>query len=49
MVKLVDDGRTILSMRDTDFDTYSSNGDPNDNSTEANAKNSRLLLDIEWI
>ena len=46
MVKLVDDGRAILSMRDTDFDTYSAYGEPIDNSVEANAKNVRLLFDI---
>lgn len=46
MVKLVDDGRAILSMRDTDFDTYSAYGEPIDNSVEANARNIRLLFDI---
>lgn len=46
MVKLVDDGRAILSMRDTDFDTYSAYGEPIDNSIEANAKNIRLLFDV---
>lgn len=45
MVKLVDDGRAILSMRDTDFDTYSAYGEPIDNSIEANAKNIRLQFD----
>jgi len=46
MVKLVDDGRAILSMRDTDFDKYSTYSKPIDNSTEANSKNICFLLNL---
>lgn len=44
-VKLVNDATALLSMRESDFDTYSAYGEAVDNSIQANAKNISLKFE----
>lgn len=46
MVKLVNDSRAIISMRESDFDTYSAYGEAVDNAVQAGAENVHIKFDI---
>lgn len=46
-VKLVNDATALLSMRESDFDTYSAYGEAIDNSIQADAKN--VFLEFETV
>ena len=44
-VKLVDDARAIVSMRESDFDAYSAMGEIIDNSIQAKAEMIKMRMD----
>ena len=48
-IKLVNESQALLSMRESDFDTYSAYGEAIDNSIQANAKNIHLKFETEKI